>query len=95
MSIIQASRSSELAALDLQYRSYKPERVTFSIEKLTKKRPTGPLPKELIFASFEDKDLCVVRYLRQYEARMVMFRQPQKENPAAADFLLLLYVKTT
>ena len=68
MALVEASRSSELAALDLRYRTFKPEGVVFKLPTLTKKRNPGAPPRELFFGAFpEDKDLCVVQCLRCYE----------------------------
>ena len=49
MSLVEASRTSELQALDLRFRVFKPEGVIFRLPSLTKKRVTGAPPKELFF----------------------------------------------
>jgi len=70
MALVEASRSSELQALDLRFRVYKPEGVTFRIPSLTKKRVTGAPPKEFFFASFPANSvICPVHCLRNYELK--------------------------
>ena len=46
MSLVEASRTSELQTLDLRFRVFKPEGVIFRLPSLTKKRVTGAPPKE-------------------------------------------------
>ena len=55
MSLVEASRTSELQALGLCFRMFKPEGVIFRLPSLTKKRITGAPPRELFFASFPIK----------------------------------------
>ena len=45
MVLVEASRTSELGALDIRYRVYKPEGVLFRLANLTKKRKVGAPPK--------------------------------------------------
>ena len=72
MALVQASRSSELAALDLKYRVVRPEGITFRLATLTEKRSPGAPPKELFFGSFpEDERVCVIRCLRVYERSLL------------------------
>ena len=47
LTLVDASRSSELQALDLGFRVCKPEGVLFRLSSLTKKRTTGTAPKEV------------------------------------------------
>lgn len=50
MALVDASRTSELAALDLRFRAYSPEGVTFTLSKLTKKRSLwGPTKAEVFW----------------------------------------------
>lgn len=51
MALVEASRSSELATLDLRFRSFGAEGVTFKLLTLTKKRNPGAPPRELFFAA--------------------------------------------
>ena len=45
MALTEASRTSELAALDIRFRKFTPEGVQFTLAKLTKKRTPGMAPK--------------------------------------------------
>lgn len=77
MALVDANRTSELAALDLQFKSVSPDRVSFSLGMLMKKRKVGAPPPQhkLIFGGFShDKSLCVVACLSEYEARTREFR---------------------
>ena len=59
MALVEASRSSELAALDLRFRVFTPEGVTFSLPTLTKKRKAGAPPRKLFFGGYPpDERLC-------------------------------------
>ena len=91
MALVAASRTSELHALDLKFRVFKPEGVLFKLSTLTKKRKVGAPLKECFFGAFtEDKGLCVVECLREYEKRTLEFRQRSPEVP---DPLFLSYVR--
>ena len=54
MSLVEASRTSELQALDLCFRVFKPEGVIFRLPSLTKKRVTGVIFR---FLPIKPKDL--------------------------------------
>ena len=91
MSLVEASRTSELQALDLRFRVFKPEGVIFRLPSLTKKRITGAPPKELFFASFpSNPKICPVSCLRSYEKRTVQFRQMDQ---SVAQPLFISYIK--
>ena len=80
MALSNADRCSELASLDLRFRSYLREGVKFVIPGLTKTRRSG-LPKEVLYPSYpEDEKLCPVRTLESYELRTKQLRlySPQK-----------------
>ena len=49
MALVEASRTSELHVLDLQYHIYRPEGVMFRLASLTKKRTPELPPKEVFF----------------------------------------------
>ena len=49
MVLVEASRTSELQALDLRFWVYKPEGILFKLPSLTKKRSPGLPPKQLFF----------------------------------------------
>ena len=69
-----ADRCSDLAALDLGFRSLQANVVKFIIPGLTKTRRTGP-PKEAFYPSLPEFPLlCPVRCLREYELRTGTFR---------------------
>ena len=75
MALVDANRTSELAALDIRYRRFKPEGVYFMLASLTNKRMTGKPPKEVFFGAYPpNSQLCVVRYLKYYEQRTKEFR---------------------
>ena len=70
LALTSAERSSELAAHDLRFRRFYPEGVVFNLPRLTKSVRSGKNLKQSFHASFpEDKNLCVVECLREYEAR--------------------------
>ena len=63
MELSNADRCSELASLNLRFRSYLREGGKFVIPGLTKTRRSGP-PKEVLYPSCpEDEKLCPVRTL--------------------------------
>ena len=77
MALVKASRTSELRALDTQFRVYRPNGVVFKLASLTKKRTPGLPPKELVFGAFpNDKRLCVVECLKFYEEKTREFQHP-------------------
>lgn len=81
MVLVEASQTSELGALDVCFRVFKPEGVLFRLATLTKKRSTGAPPKEVFFSAYPpDRRLCVVECLKQYEARTKQFRPEGKEQ---------------
>ena len=58
---------------------------------LGKKRKVGASPKQVMFGAFtEDRHLCVVQCLKQYEAVTQQFRTKEPNQPQP---LFLLYVK--
>ena len=88
MALVQASRSSELQALDARFRIYRPDGVVFALPTLTKKRKVGAPAKELFFGAYSaDSQLCVVQCLRQYELK---FHTKGQDSP---DPLFLSYIK--
>ena len=89
--LVEASRSSELAALDLRFRQFRPEGVSFILPSLTKKRNPGAPPKEVFFGSFpENGNLCVTNCLRCYEDRTKEFRSSAEGLPKK---LFLSYIR--
>ena len=59
MALVEASRSSEIHALDVRYRVFKPEGMLFSLPTLTKKRTCGAPPKQLFFLLFPRTKISV------------------------------------
>ena len=65
MALVEASRVSELQALDLRYQIFRPEGVVFNIPTLGKKRWGAP-PIQVMFGAFpDDCCLCVVHCLKR------------------------------
>ena len=91
MTLAEASRVSELQALDLRYRLYQPEGVVFSIPTLGKKGTVGAPAKQVMFGAFpEDDCLCVVECLKRYEAVTLQHRSKEPGSPQP---LFLSYIK--
>lgn len=82
---------SELQALDLQYHHHRLEGVVFQIPTLGKKRVIVAPPKEVMFGAFPDnRRLCVMECLSQYEEAIAQFR---KKEPGILQLLFLSYIK--
>lgn len=91
MALVSASRVSELQALDLRYRLYRPDGAHFELPSLGKKRTVGASPRHVVFEAFPpDKKLCVVECLRCYEDRTRQFRSGKSNQPMP---LFLSYIK--
>ena len=59
MALVEASRTSELGALDIRFRTYRPAGFVFKLASLIKMRTPGLPPKELFFDAFPgDQRLC-------------------------------------
>ena len=81
MALANADRCSDLAALDLNFRSYVTNGVRFVIPNLTKTRRSGP-PMEAFYSSFpEDQRICPVQALKCYERRSGASRAIGERNP--------------
>ena len=81
LALTNADRCSDLAALDLNYRTYQSNGVHFVIPGLTKSRRSGP-PKEAFYPMFiEEPKLCPVSALREYEGRTKEYRSGHSRNP--------------
>ena len=65
MALASANKSSDLHALDLNFRRYTPEGVIFILPTLTKTR-SGP-PKEPFYCKLKDEVLCPVHTLQIYD----------------------------
>ena len=69
MALANADRCSDLAALDLDHRTFQGSGVRFIIPGLTKTRRSGP-PIEAIYPAFpEDPKVCPVQALTCYETK--------------------------
>ena len=80
MALANADRCSDLAALDLDYRTFQQNGVKFVIPKLTKTRRLGP-PMEAFYSSFpSEAKLCPVTTLRCYEEKTTSLRKRTKSN---------------
>ena len=91
MALVDASRTSELAALDIRYRRFKPEGVYFTLASLTKKRTPGKTPREVFFGAYPpNSQLCVVQCLKHYEQRTKEFRG---SGEGQSTKLFLSYIK--
>ena len=80
MALANADRCSDLAALDLNHRTFQVDGVKFILPGLTKTRRSGP-PIVSFYPSFPTTPkLCPVRALRMYEQRSRDRRQPGTSN---------------
>ena len=82
LALANADRCSDLAALDLNFRTYQTSEVQFVISGLTKSRRSGP-PLEAFYPRFtEDSKLCPVLALRVYEEKTESCRKSlSSQNP--------------
>ena len=97
LALANASRASDLHALDLQYHQFSEEGVLFHIPTLTKTRRSGP-PKTTFISKFEQEpEICPVSTLKVYIDRtkdirkqengrlplLVSFKRPHKAVSSA------------
>ena len=77
LALTRPSRSMDLTNLDIRFRHYSPEGVTFQSAKLAKQsRQTKPV-RDFFFPKFEqNKKLCPVLTLQEYEKRTTDKRSP-------------------
>ena len=81
MEIIKASRADLLYKLDLQYRVYKKDVVLFRVPQLTKTGKPSKPPIEVFFPAFpQDRCLCVVNYLKNYERKTAKHHSISRET---------------
>ena len=81
MAIIKASRADLLHKLDLQYRVYKKDGVLFRVPQLTKTGKPSKPPIEVFFPAFpQDRRLCVVNCLKNYEKKTAKYRSISSET---------------
>ena len=90
IALVQASRVSELQALELKYWTLRPEGVAFVMPTLSKKRTVEVPPKKVMFMAYpNDSDLCVVQCLKQYEG---VTQQHRNRETNRSQPLFLSYV---
>ena len=91
MALVCATRADTLHKLDLQFRVFKRDGVSFTIPQLTKtSNPKKPSLK-LFFPAFpQDRRLCPVTYLKHYEGLTKEFRPVMSGNKPIPLFLSIL-----
>ena len=74
LALCNASRASDIQALDINYKHRTGGGIMFTIPGLTKTWRSGP-PRQVYFAAFGEADsLCPVKTLETYEQRTVHLR---------------------
>ena len=92
MALTRPSRSSDLAALDLHFRHYLPEGVSFQPVKLAKQSRQGKTQADFFFPSFpHNRRLCPQETLRVYEQRTEKFRSKNGEQAHSRLFLAMVH----
>lgn len=80
LALANASRASDIHALDLQFHKFSGEGVLFHIPSLTKTRRSGP-PKTTFIAKFEeDPSICPVRTLQIYIEKTKDLRKAEESG---------------
>ena len=89
LALTRPSRSIDLTNLDIRFRHYSPEGVTFQSAKLAKQsRQTKPV-RDFFFPKFEqNKKLCPVLTLQEYEKRTT-----DKRSPHGSTHLLIAMIR--
>ena len=83
MAIIKASRADLPQKLDLRYRVYSKDGVLFGVRQITKtEKPGKPLIEVFFPAIPQDRRLCVVNYLKNYERKTTKYHNVTKETQA-------------
>ena len=87
LALANATRASDLVALDVRFIQSTTAGLTFRIPKLTKTRRSGA-PKSLPIARFEDLSLCPVHTVERYIDQTKDLRRPGNEgsNPLLISF---------
>ena len=85
LALSNASRSSDLVALDTRYIQKTPEGVTFRIPGLTKTRRSGP-PRSMKVLRFEEQSICPVVTLECYLSRTRSIREEARRSPLLLSF---------
>ena len=81
MALVCATRADTLHKLDLQFRVFKHDGVSFTIPQLTKTSNPEKPSLRLFFSAFpQDRRLCPVTYLKHYEGLTKEFRPEMSGN---------------
>ena len=82
VAIIKASRADLPHQLDLHCRVYKKDGVLlFRVPQLTKTGKSSKPPIEVFFPPFsQDRRLCVINYLKNYERKTAKYRSIGRET---------------
>ena len=92
LALCNASRASDIQALDIQFMRVLESKFVFTIPGLTKTRRSGP-PKQVSFLAFnENHALCPVRALKTYKERTVHLRGDKGGN-GSRSLLIISYKK--
>ena len=89
LALCNASRASDLTALDIRFMQIQTEATVFRIEKLTKTRRSGP-PRTYTVMAFTEEVLCPVCALRQY---LEATKEVRNSGTNRAEPLLISYRK--
>ena len=81
LALTRPSRSADLSHLDLRFRKYLPEGVSFQPTKLAKQSRQSKPVAEFFPAFTANPLLCPVTTLRAYEGRTKEFRKEEGSNP--------------
>ena len=80
MAITNADRASDLHLLDLNFRYFTEDGVSFQMPGLSKTRRSGP-PREVLYRKFDEhQNICPVLTIREYEKRTSELRKPTPEK---------------
>ena len=80
LALTRSSRSADLSKLNLRFRRYLPERVTFQPTQLAKQSRQSKLLAEFFFPDLNHL-LCPVTTLRAYKDRTREYRRVEGSNP--------------
>ena len=75
LALTRLSQSTDLVNLDLSYRHFSPEGVTFQDVGITTQSRVGKPRAEFFFPAFEDATLCSMQTLQVYEQKTESLRK--------------------
>ena len=91
LALTRPARSVDLLNLDIRFRSFIRDGVTFKAQHLAKQarqaRPSRPLADYFYPKYSQDLDICPVTTLQVYEARTLEFRDVSSDSPKTSLFL--------